>query len=257
MRHAVSMRPLAPLLLLFAGLTSCMQAPPPADWGPIERHGPPPMAPPNLGPWQSIGETVQGRPIRYRKHGTGYRHVLWIGGIHGDEIEGVVATQQLPVALHAEPGLANRVTLHIVEDMNPDGRAIRRRTNANKIDLNRDFPSTNRRRGAGLSQPESRAVHDLILRLQPDLVIVAHSWGGRYFINFDGPARTLAHLFSKYSGFPVVPSSSIAATPGSMGSWCGWDMNIPILTLEWKRGTPPELAWRSTKEAILAVVRGK
>ena len=108
-----------------------------------------------------------------------------------------------------------------------------------------------------MSQPESRAIYELILKLQPDLVIVAHSWRGEYFINFDGTARRSAHLFHEHSGFPVKPSSSIAVTPGSMGSWCGWDMAIPILTLEWKRGTPPELAWSETNKAILAVIRGE
>jgi protein MpaA len=153
--------------------------------------------------------------------------------------------------------LPPRVTLHIVEDMNPDGRAANRRGNSRDVDLNRDFPASNRRSGRGLSQPESRAVYELILKLQPDLVIVAHSWRNRYFINYDGPARRSAQVFEAHSGYPVTPSNSIASTPGSMGSWCGWDMSIPILTLEWKRGTPPDVAWSETSKAILAVIRGE
>ena len=210
----------------------------------------------SLPAWQSIGESVEGRSLQYRKVGHGHRCVLWVGGIHGNEVEGTVATARLPAAFQEVPGLLAEVTLHIVEDMNPDGRAAHRRTNSRGVDLNRDFPASNRRSGRGLSQPESRVIHDLILKLQPDLVIVAHSWGGRYFINFDGPGHRIAQLFREKSGFPVVPSSNIAATPGSMGSWCGWDMGIPILTLEWLRGTPPEGAWRDTRDAILAVIRG-
>ena len=68
--------------------------------------------------------------------------------------------------------------------------------------------------------------------------------------------RPLARLFARKSGFPVVPSESIAATPGSLGSWCGWDRHVPTLTLEWRRGTLPAQAWEQTREAILAVIRG-
>ena len=206
--------------------------------------------------WDSIGSSVQGRPIRRRVVGTGARKVLFIGGIHGDETEGMEAAARLPSAFLGTPGLASQVTLHVVEDMNPDGRRSSIRTNSRGVDLNRDFPASNRRRGAGLREPESRAIHALIRSLRPDLVIVAHSWRKRYFINYDGPARRLAQVFSKHSGFPVVPSSSISATPGSLGSWCGWDLRIPILTVEWLRGTAPEAAWRATRTALLATIRG-
>ena len=210
----------------------------------------------DLPAWTPLGMSVQGRPIRYRAIGSGSRSVLFIGGIHGDEIEGRVATAQLPLAFLRSPGLARQVPLHIVEDMNPDGRHAGVRANSRGVDLNRDFPASNRRKGHGLSEPESRAAHDLIRTLKPDLVIVAHSWRKRFFINYDGPGKRLAQTFSRYSGFPVVPSSNIGATPGSLGSWCGWDLGIPILTIEWQRGTPPEQAWTSTRMALLAVIRG-
>jgi murein peptide amidase A len=250
------MRAMATLVLCLVVPASCVQSPPPA-WM-IERELEPaePVAA-ALPKWQEIGRSARGRSIRYRKVGTGHRCVLWIGGIHGNETEGVVATRELPAAFLAAKGMSSRVTLHIVEDMNPDGRDAQQRGNSRGVDLNRDFPASNRKRGRGLSQPESRVIHDLILKLQPDLVMVAHSWRDRFFINFDGPARRSARLFHEHSNFPVVPSSSIASTPGSMGSWCGWDMAIPILTVEWRRGTPPELAWEDTREAILAVTRGE
>ena len=165
-------------------------------------------------------------------------------------------TAQLPAAFINSPGLASQVTLHIVEDMNPDGRRASTRTNSRGVDLNRDFPASNRRQGHGLGEPESRAIHDLIRHLRPDLVIVAHSWRKRCFINYDGPARRIAQVFSKHSGFPVVPSSNIGATPGSLGSWCGWDLGIPILTIEWLRGTAPKEAWRATRVALLETIRG-
>ncbi len=235
--------------------TACVQLPPrplPEPAGSMT----PRTAAPQLPPWQTVGISVKGRPIRHRAVGTGYRKVLFIGGIHGDEIEGSVATRDLPQAFLRSPGLSSQVTLHIVEDMNPDGRHARRRTNSRGVDLNRDFPARNRKSGRGLSQPESRAIHDLIRGLNPDLIIVAHSWRRDHFINYDGPARRAAQVFSRHSDFRVVPSSSIASTPGSLGSWAGWDQSIPILTLEWERGTSPEVAWTSTRRALLAVIGG-
>ena len=252
--HAFEMRLLA-YPALFAVLTGCIYVPTNESprRGQAWRASAGSVRPPD---WTSIGMSVEGRPIRYRTVGTGLRQVLWIGGIHGNEVAGTVATRELVPTVLTSRTLRQQVTLHMVKDMNPDGRAANRRTNSRGVDLNRDFPASNRRNGGGLSQPESRAIHDLIRRIRPDLIIVAHSWGGRYFINYDGPALAYAQRFSQLSQFPLVPSSDINATPGSMGSWCGIDMSIPILTLEWEKGTPPDDAWATTRSAILAVIAG-
>ena len=126
---------------------------------------------------------MQGRPIRLLTLGHGPSKVLFIGGIHGDEPERAVATAELPAVFEAA-GLADAVTLAIMEDANPDGRAAGTRDNANGVDVNRNFPASNfdttdpSNGGKPLSQPESRAVNDTIERIQPDLVLVAHAWAG-------------------------------------------------------------------------------
>lgn len=212
-------------------------------------------------PWRPIGRSVQGRPLRVRTIGEGFRRVLWIGGIHGDEQEGVIATDQLARAF-AATDLPASVTLMILEDINPDGRAADRRTNANGVDINRNFPAANfdssnpKYGGRPLSQPESAALHALLLEWQPHLVIVSHAWRGRYFINYDGPARELAADFARISGYPLVPSSGFGATPGSLGSYVGYTLKWPILTLEYLRGKDPKQAWDETRDAILAVIAG-
>ncbi len=209
--------------------------------------------------WQVVGHSVQGRPLRTLTLGHGPRKVLWIGGIHGNEREGSVATAELPVAFLTSRGATAAVTLTILEDSNPDGSAQGTRGNANGVDLNRNFPATNfvahRQFGISpLSQPESRAVHDLIRSLGPDLVIVAHSWNNDRFINFDGPAAALAQRFSRLSSYPLRESTEIAPTPGSLGAWVGHILAVPILTLEYRRGRNPVAAWHDTRVAILAVI---
>ena len=218
--------------------------------------------PPSRSPWQEIGRSVQGRSILMTTVGIGPRQVIWVGGIHGDEREGSFATEHLADEFRAMRDFTDMVTLHMIENLNPDGTALNRRGNANNVDLNRNFPAENfdtedrRYGGEPLNQPESRILHDLILRVQPDLVVVAHAWRGGHFINYDGDAERSAILFSTLSDYSVRRSESISPTPGSLGSWVGVDLGIPILTLEYERGIDPEEAWRQTRLAILAVILG-
>jgi protein MpaA len=93
-----------------------------------------------------------------------------------------------------------------------------------------------------------------VLDERPHCVIVAHAWRNDHFINFDGPAQHLAELFSRHSGYRVKPSDKIAPTPGSLGSWVGRTLGLPILTLEYERGSDPRQVWLDTRAAILAVI---
>lgn len=209
--------------------------------------------------WQTFGESGEGRPLRLSRMGQGPRRVLWIGGIHGDEREGRVATGELPHALASTPGALEQVTLTIVEDVNPDGTAQQTRGNARGFDLNRNYPAPNFKPsrfngGRPLDQPEAKLLHDLILDERPHLVIVAHAWRGDHFINFDGPAADLARRFSELSGYRVQSSDGIAPTPGSLGSWVGGTLRTAILTLEYERGIAPWTAWVETRAAILSVI---
>ncbi|GAT08438.1 DUF2817 domain-containing protein [Mycolicibacterium novocastrense] len=208
-----------------------------------------------------MGTSVQGAPIRALTVGHGPRKVLFIGGIHGDEPEGSVTAAELPAAFEAA-GLAQAVTLTILEDANPDGRAAGTRGNANGIDVNRNFPAQNfdtadpSNGGQPLSEPETRAVVATVDRIGPNLILVAHSWAGRQFINFDGPAREAAEQFAQASGLPVEQSSSFAPTPGSLGSYFGRDRGIPVLTIEVLKGSDPRTVWDQLRPALIEAIGG-
>lgn len=211
--------------------------------------------------WQTAATSVQGRPIRVQTLGYGPRRVLFIGGIHGDEPEGSYTTTELPTAFNSA-GLAERVTLTIIEDANPDGRAAGTRSNANDVDINRNFPATNfdptdpANGGTPLSQPESRAITTVIEQTDPQLVIVMHSWENRQFINYDGPARDIAERFAANSGLPLTASGEFAPTPGSLGSYAGRDQNRPVLTIELRKGSNPIAAWEQIRDALVAAIGG-
>lgn len=210
----------------------------------------------------SIGSSVQGRAITAYRFGTGNSTMVFVGTTHGDEKSSTHTLNNLIDYLEHNPSAipAHR-TVVIIPNINPDGYNASKRTNANGVDLNRNFPARTFVPASGsgerpLSEPESRILHDLIRALRPDLVIVCHSWSNRHFINYDGPAGDLARRFAALSGYPLVESRSFAATPGSLGSFVGGDLGLPILTIEWRQGCDWQAAWEDVRRAALAVIEG-
>lgn len=141
-----------------------------------------------------------------------------IGCIHGDEPAGI-AIARILASRRAPPG----VDLWIVPDMNPDGVAAGTRENARGVDLNRNFPWHWRRapREPGeypgrrpLSEPESRAVHSLLLRLEPRLVIWYHQ--ALDLVDESGGSPVLEQAYGILAGLPV---KRLHRYPGSAASW--------------------------------------
>jgi hypothetical protein len=94
--------------------------------------------------------------------------VLLIGAQHGTEPSGAEALQQVvrDFALGRMETLLNFLNFIVVPISNPDGRDLRRRTNANKVNLSTDFLVQ--------SQPETRALTQLIRRLKPHVILDVH-----------------------------------------------------------------------------------
>jgi protein MpaA len=213
-------------------------------------------------PVGTIGYSIQGRPIEAVTLGGNGRRILIIGGIHGNEPEGGRTISAMIAYLGVlEPDAAVRV----VRDINPDGTAARTRTNARGIDLNRNWPARNFRGGgvrgaASLSEPETVALHAEIERFGPGLVLVCHAAGRGPFVNFDGPAAPQARAFAEAaaasdSRWRVVADMGYP-TPGSLGSYVGVDMGIPILTIEFGRGHDPGAAWLAMRDGVSALLGG-
>lgn len=97
--------------------------------------------------------------------------VLIQAGIHGDEVAGVHAVEEL-----LEEGLRPaRGRLVLVPVMNPAAYRARQRTAPGGLDLNRSFPGD-----PAAPEPERRMAHrfmDLVRREAPSLVVTLHeSW---------------------------------------------------------------------------------
>jgi len=215
---------------------------------------PPPIEPPPPG-----AASVEKRALACSVLGSGPDTVLIMGGMHGDEPAGAGLARQLCSRLAARPDLLAGRRVVVAPAVNPDGLAHGRRANARGVDLNRNFPASNRSEAGGqdeaqaLSEPEARFVADLIERYRPSRIVSMHEPAG--CVDWDGPGGALAAQMSKACGLPVKRQG---ARPGSLGSYAGVDRRIPTITLELPASAtqlaPPAL-WARYGDALLAAVR--
>jgi murein peptide amidase A len=160
-----------------------------------------------------IGRSVQGRPITLARIGdpAAPRKVLAVGCIHGNEPAGRGIAADL---MRASPAADTQLLL--VRDMNPDGFAHHQRVNAHGVDLNRNSPE--HWAGAGArpwSEPETRALRDLILRERPTVSVYYHQPFGLV----DVPEGGHPDLARRYSEIVGLPLKRLARRPGSITRW--------------------------------------
>lgn len=212
---------------------------------------------PQLTQIETLGYSLQGRPIELITIGSGPQKTLIIATIHGNEDAGTPLVGELVSYLRKRSKLLDSATVQIVPVANPDGMALRIRGNANKVDLNRNFPASNRINNhtngiTGLTEPESKILHDLILREIPDRIVTLHQ--PLVCLDYDGPGEDIARRMGQYCDLPV---KKLGGRPGSMGSFVGIDQNIPIITVEMRLSdsdlTSKQL-WQKYGFALLAAI---
>jgi protein MpaA len=162
---------------------------------------------------EEIGRSTRGRPIRLFTLGSGRPRILVVGCIHGDECAGSVVANRL---LHARPPASGSIA--VVQDLNPDAHAAKRRTNARGVDLNRNFPGTWRRLPtsgrAPASEVETRLAMRLIRRLRPDVTIWFHQ--PQTLVRASGPSVSVARRFAGLAGMRF---RRLPWPPGSATAW--------------------------------------
>ena len=207
---------------------------------------------------QVAGYSVEVRPIAYTVHGDGPRVVLLMASIHGSEGAGTPLLQRLAQHVEKNPDTVRGVTLLIMPVANPDGLSRGDRLNTHGVDLNRNFPADNRRDSerfglAPLSEPESRALHALIVERQPQMIVSIHQPVA--CVDWDGPpeAEALANKLAAACGLPV---KKLGARPGSLGAWFGEVLGKPILTLELPGDAPADegLLWDRYGAGLLGLL---
>ena len=165
---------------------------------------------------------------------------LIIGVVHGDEPQGEFLIRNY-LSKHKPPQ-----NLLFIPALNPDGLKLETRTNANGVDINRNFPTNNwelgeRNRYFGGEKPaseiETQFVIDVIEKYSPKLIITLHT--PFKIVNFDGPARQIAEEIGEIFNYPIEESIGYP-TPGSFGTWAGVERKTPTITIEMDEEIPQE-----------------
>ena len=191
----------------------------------------------------NLAKSVKGRPLMQRDviSPRARLKVLVIGGIHGDELS---STSLVMHWIDAAQEIPSNVHWRFVPLVNPDGMLQDHptRTNANGVDLNRNFPTPNwdkeapvywnqrtrkdPRRYPGarpLSEPETRWVFNEMDQWKPDLIVSVHAPYG--LLDFDGPTVPPQRLGRLYL-------DQVGIFPGSLGNYGGVHKRVPVVTIE-------------------------
>ena len=173
------------------------------------------------------------------------QRVLVIGAIHGDELSSAsVALHWIRLAEETSAPWSQAIHWRFIPALNPDGLLATppSRVNARGVDLNRNFPTPNWQRDAGvywekrtrkdprrwpgpspLSEPESRYLHEEMQSFKPDLIVSIHAPYG--VLDFDGPSVPPSRLGRLYL-------DQVGIFPGSLGNYGGVHKGVPVVTIE-------------------------
>ena len=134
--------------------------------------------------------------------------VLILGGVHGDEIEGVACARALLDALLQNFSFG--MGLSFIPEVNPEGVILKTRCNSRGVDLNRNLPTKDwspeiktPRYHPGpspLSEAENKALVQE-LENKPNLIVSLHSW--QPMLNVNGDCLQDAEVLSKLTGYRI------------------------------------------------------
>jgi len=158
------------------------------------------------------------------------KKLLVIGVFHGDEFQGEYFINSYLKSGNSP--LKNEI--HYIPRLNKSVN----RTNPRGVDLNRNFPTKNwvksdKNDYFGGDEPnseiETKFLINLIDKEKYDAIITIHS--PYKTVNYDGPALELAKKIHNFLGYEITNDIGYP-TPGSFGTYCGIERNIPTITIE-------------------------
>ena len=177
------------------------------------------------------------------------KKILVIGVFHGEEPQGYFSIKNFFSDNNIDSIINNcKNNIYIIPCLNPDGMKENKRQNRNGVDLNRNFPANNWEKSdikseyyggiAPSSEDETKFVVKIINEIKPDFILTLHS--PYAIVNYDGPSINEAKKISELTEYPVQENIGYP-TPGSFGTYCGIDKNIPTVTLEFDENETQEL----------------
>jgi len=211
--------------------------------------------------WRALIENDPRAAARDRALRRGYKTPVWINAnIHGDEWEGTDGALRVIERLAkatdaATAALLRRSRVYVTVTNNPDGRIAGTRTNGAGFDINRDHATS--------SQPESRAVRDVVIATQPLVMLDEHGYTGTTLIEPATPPHGQNYEYDLYIkhalpnalgmeaaiqrlGYPETARADIPFRDYAPGDWDDWP---PIFTpmyaiYQGAVGHTVEIPWR-------------
>jgi predicted deacylase len=199
----------------------------------------------------TFGYSAKGRAMNAYYFGDGPVSALFTGAIHGDERSTKSLMDRWVQDLESKArDIPAGTSVVVVPMINPDGFANGSRTNANNVDLNRNFGTSDWKKdittvtnkpfpggggNAPMSEPETRAIASLVSRLRPKVVLSYHSIGGVVAANQAGSSGALARTYSAISGYGNATGSSTTfeyAISGTADDYYAEKLGIASILIE-------------------------
>lgn len=236
-----------------------------------------------------IGSSVEGRSIYAYTIGTGDRHLLFVGGMHGGyEWNSVLLAYEILDHLTNNPDLIDTdLTVSIIPSLNPDGLyeiigkegrfaatdvpadtgAKVGRFNANDVDLNRNFDCKwqpeSTWRGAtvsagtsAFSEPEAKALRDFVLNNNPDGVVFWHSQANAVYASeceagILPMTRELMNIYATAANYKTVDVFDAYPVTGDAEGWLA-SIGIPAITVE--LASHASIEWLKNYAGVAALI---
>lgn len=223
-----------------------------------------------------IGQSVEGRDIVAYTFGTGETDVLFVGGIHGGYEENTIgfASAAIDEFQTDDSTIPENVTVHIIENLNPDGYALPadatefdRRMNANGVDLNRNFdcrwePESTWRSQfvsggeAPFSEPEAQALRDYVIATDPVAAVVWHSKANAVYTSECGAGvvaggEALMNTYATAADYRPAGLWTAYSVTGASEDWLA-SIGIPAITVEFE--TRDGIEWERNWAAVRATL---
>jgi protein MpaA len=211
------------------------------------------------------GSSVENNEIKaFKTESKASHYVYLIGGVHGDEVEGVFVLNKLFEYLKVCTDV--QLPLIVVPIVNVDGYRMNTRTNAHGVDLNRNLPTKDWSPEISApqynpgpnpcSEPENKFLIKLFEKYPPYTMISFHSW--KPMLNYNGACKKVADFLTGYNGYEPSPTIGYP-TPGSMGTYLPEKFNASVLTFECPlitEGHTLKGIWESNETGLLELLRG-
>ncbi len=185
------------------------------------------------------GKSLEGHDIPvFKTEIKASKYLYLIGGVHGDEVEGVYVLKELFQWLKNEHSLKD-LPMIVLPILNVDGYRSNSRVNAHLVDLNRNLPTKDwstvhakPRYNPGpkaLSEPENQFLVKLLDKYKPGIIISFHTW--KPILNYNGDCKDIAEYLSGFNNYEIASDIGYP-TPGSLGTFGVEKYKSGVLTFE-------------------------